>query len=918
MTQAAGLDSRYNVVEMHSAAYAKSDAGKWTRFFTKEGTHPFDEIEWKVVDARIVDPKGNIVFEQKNVEVPAWWGNTTVGIVADKYLRVVHGSKEQSVKQMIKRVAETLRSWAETQLYFNTTQDANTFEDELCYVLLHQYGAFNSPVWFNIGVPGRKQVASACFISGVKDTLDDIMDFQKSEVKIFAGGSGSGANLSDLRSSYEKLSSGSYTSGPMSWMKGLDKYADAMKSGGSTRNAAKMIVMDMNHPDVLETRDGRPGFIRCKAASEKIVHDLAKLGYSVAYDDPNSVYKLVPYQNANHSVSITNKFMQAVEMDGDWVTVERTTGKTVRTYRARDLWREISDAAWTCGDPGIQFTDTINEWHTTPKAGRIKSSNPCSEFLNVDNTACNLAAINLTKFFDGHRLVFDKLAHVVRVLVTAQNAIINSAEYPTKIIKENSVNLRPIGLNYGNLGSLIMKLGYGYDSDEGRAVAARTASLMTGLAYLTSAKLASKVGPFPAFNENRDDMFSVIQKHVAADANICNRWGLEKDPLGAENQSAFVWKEVLDLGKKYGYSVSQATLQAPLGTLSFLMEMDTTGIEPMFSLVSYKSLVGGGTLKLVCSAVKDALLNLGYSETEAVSICKYVEDFDSIEDAPGFNSAHLPVFDGSMSSGKSERCLTPMAHVKMLAAIQPLITCAISKTVNLPETSTVDEISDIYMEAWKLGVKCIALYRDKCKMSQPLASKLESVPVSNTQPKELRRRLPPDVFGHRHRFTIGGSKGYLMMNEYPDGTLGEVFLKLGKTGSTVAGLIDGFTQLLSLALQYGVPLDKMIRSFVHTKFDPAGYTDNPNIRFTDSLYDYLFKILDTRYYDGSNSGLLNQATLHSELEDGHKEEVSFALPPPPFPTTNMSAPVCSSCGSITRRVGTCYMCLTCGTSTGCS
>lgn len=916
MTQAAGVDTRYNVVEMHSAIYAKSDAGKWVRFFTKEGVHPFDEILWKTVDARIVDPKGNVVFEQKNVEVPAWWGNTTVGIVADKYLRVIHGSKERSVKQMIKRVAETLRSWAEKQSYFNTVQDADVYEDELCYVLLHQYGAFNSPVWFNIGVPGRKQVASACFISGVKDTLDDIMDFQKSEVKIFAGGSGSGANLSDLRSSYERLSSGSFTSGPLSWMKGLDKYADAMKSGGSTRNAAKMIVMDMDHPDVLETRDGRPGFIRCKAASEKIVHDLAMLGYSVAYDDPNSVYKLVPYQNANHSVSVTDEFMRAVETDKNWVTVERTTGKTVKTYKAKDLWHEISEAAWTCGDPGIQFTDTINEWHTTPKAGRIKSSNPCSEFLNVDNTACNLAAINLTKFFDGHRLMFDKLSHVVRVLVTAQNAIIDVAEYPTKPIEKNSHDLRPIGLNYGNLGSLIMKLGYGYDSDEGRAVAARTASLMTGLAYLTSAKLASKTGPFPAFNENRDDMFSVISKHIVADANICNRWGLDKDPLGAdvESQSAAVWREVLDLGKKHGYSVSQATLQAPLGTLSFLMEMDTTGIEPMFSLVSYKSLVGGGTLKLVCSAVKDALINLKYSESEASSICKHIEDFDSIEDAPELNSAHLAVFDGSMPSGKSKRCLAPMAHVKMLAAIQPLITCSISKTVNLPETATVDEISDIYMEAWRLGVKCIALYRDKCKMSQPLASKSESVSPS-TQPGELRRRLPSNVSGHRHRFTIGGSKGYLMMNEYPDGTLGEVFLKLGKTGSTVAGLIDGFTQLLSLALQYGVPLDKMIRSFVHTKFDPAGYTDNPTIRFTDSLYDYLFKVLDTRYYGGVNSGLSDRVSTLPESEE-HSEEVSFALPPPP--TMNMSAPMCSNCGSITRRVGTCHMCLTCGTSTGCS
>jgi len=912
------------VVELRNSPTKEAvEAGRWARFFTKEDVHPFDEIEWKIVDARIVKTDGSIAFEQKNVEVPAWWSQNTVNIVADKYFRVVDGVKERSVRQMIKRVAATMRSWAEDQKYFNTDQDAQVYEDELCHVLLHQYGAFNSPVWFNVGVPGRKQVASACFISSVQDTLEDIMDFQKSEVKIFAGGSGSGANLSNLRSSYEKLSSGSFTSGPMAWMKGLDKYADAMKSGGSTRNAAKIIVMDADHPDVLETRDKRPGFIRCKAAAEKIAHDLAKLGYSVAYDDPNSVYKLVPYQNANHSVSVSDAFMTAVEKDGEWCTVERTGKKTVHTYKARDVWHEISEAAWTCGDPGLQFTDTINDWHTTPKAGRIRSSNPCSEFLNVDNTACNLAAINLTKFFDGRKLVFDRLAHVVRVLATAQNAIIDMAEYPTKIIAENSKKLRPIGLNYGNLGSLIMKLGHGYDSDEGRAVAARMASLMTGLAYLTSAKLASRTAPFPAFDDNREAMFRIMEKHIDADADVCERWNLSRDPLGDDVRlcSAAVWKEVVELGRKHGYSVSQATLQAPLGTLSFLMEMDTTGVEPMFSLVTYKSLVGGGALKLVCSAVKDALINLGYSAEEMSDICKYIEENDCIEGAPWLKTPHVSVFDGAMPSGKSGRYLQPMSHVKMLAAIQPLITCAISKTVNLPESATPEEIASIYMEAWKLGVKCIALYRNKCKLSQPLASKASDTPVPSIlpPPTDKRRHLPPDVDGSRHRFQISGCKGYLIMNEYPDGSLGEVFLKLGKTGSTVGGLIDGFTQLLSLALQYGVPLDKMIRSFVHTKFDPAGYTDNPQVRFTDSLYDYMFKVLDIKYYGGRNSGLENKIT--SMIPEGkdvlESDPVPVSFPPPPV-MMNMSAPMCSNCGGITRRVGTCHMCPTCGTSTGCS
>ena len=913
------------VVELKNTPNKDSvDAGRWVRFFTKEGLHPFDEIEWKIVDAKIVGVDGRVVFEQRNVEVPKWWGVTTIGIVADKYFRVVNGVKECSVKQMIRRVAKALRVWADQQKYFNTDQDAQIYEDELCHILLNQYGAFNSPVWFNIGIPGRKQQASACFISGVKDSLDDIMDFQKSEVMIFAGGSGSGANLSDLRSSYERLSSGAFTSGPISWMKGFDKYADAMKSGGSTRNAAKIMVLDMDHPDILKTRDGRPGFIRCKAAAEKVAHDLAKVGYSVAYDDPNSVYKIVPYQNANHSVSVSDEFMAAVENDGEWSTSERTTGKEVHKYRARDLWHEVAEAAWTCGDPGIQFTDTINNWHTTPKAGRIRSSNPCSEFLNIDNTACNLCAINLTKFFDGNRFVFDRFDHVVRVLVTAQNAIIAMAEYPTQAIAENSKKLRPIGLNYGNLGTLIMKLGRGYDSDEGRAIAARLASLMTGCAYVTAAKLAARTGAFAMWEANRDDMMCVMAKHADANEKICTRWELDHDPLGEDvvSRSAAVWYEAIELGRKYGYSVSQASLQAPLGTLSFLMEMDTTGIEPAFSLVSYKSLVGGGVLKLACASVKDALENLGYSDVEIAEILAYIEANDCIEGAPNLDSDHLLVFDGSMPSGPSGRCLSPMSHVKMLAAIQPLITCAMSKTVNLPESVTIDEIADIYMRAWKLGVKCIALYRDKCKLSQPLVTKSASESLTpSSKPVEKvykRRHLPAEVSGFRHRFSINGFKGYIMMNEYPDGSLGEVFLKLGKTGSTVAGLIDGFTQLLSLALQYGVPLDKMIRSFIHTKFDPAGYTDNPQIRFTDSLYDYLFKLLDIRYYGGQNSGL--EERMASLVPHKGESDEPISIPPVPVPSValNMSAPVCSKCGNIMRRVGTCHACPICGRTTGCS
>lgn len=917
------------VVELRGTGKEASDAGRWVRFFTKDGIHPFDEIKWKTADARITNDKGEVVFEQLDVEVPEWWSLNTVNVVADKYFRIIDGVKERSVKQMILRVAKVMRMWADVQKYFNTDQDAQIYEDELCHALLHQYGAFNSPVWFNVGIPGRRQSASACFISSVDDTLDDIMDFQKSEVKIFAGGSGSGANLSNLRSSWEKLSSGSYTSGPLAWMKGTDKYAEAMKSGGSTRNAAKMTVLDADHPDILETRDGRPGFIRSKAVAEKIVHDLHKIGYSVVFDDPNSAYKIVPFQNANHSVSVSDAFMRAVEEDDDWRTIARTTKEPIKTYRAKDLWNEIAQAAWMCGDPGLQFSDTINKWHTTPSAGRIRSSNPCSEFLNVDNTACNLCALNLTKFFEGRKLDFDKFQHVVRIFVTAQNAMISMADYPTEAISRNSKELRPIGLNYGNLGALIMKLGYGYDSNEGRAVAARMASLMTGCAYVTSAKLAARIGAFPAFDANRDSMLDVIGMHAEADQDICRRWKLKRDPLGHDvvATNARIWSEAIDLGDEYGYSVSQATLQAPLGTLSFLMETDTTGVEPAFSLVSYKSLVGGGSLKLACSSLRDSLANLGYAKDDVDAICEYVKEHDFIEGAPGFDSAHLLVFDGAMPSGPSQRCLSPMAHVEMLAAIQPLISCAISKTVNLPESVTPEEIANIYMKAWKLGVKCIALYRDHCKLSQPLSSKAapSSIPVPDSV--DRRRHLPANINGRRHRFVINDFKGYVKMFEYPDGTLGEVFLKLGKTGSTIAGLIDGFTQLLSLALQYGVPLDKMIRSFIYTKFDPSGYTDNPQIRFTDSLYDYLFKVLDIQYYGGVNSGLehrLNSLVSPADVESESDSDVR--LPPPPEVPKNLmvdtrvssDTPLCSRCGSATQRNGTCYMCRKCGGTTGCS
>jgi ribonucleoside-diphosphate reductase alpha chain len=882
------------------------EAGTWGSIFTASGLHPFDTIKWKRCDASIKSSKGVVVFEQNDIEVPEFWNQTTINIVADKYFRVIDGVRENSVKQMFSRVARQLRTWGEAQNFFQTELDASTYELELLFALVHQYGAFNSPVWFNLGVPGRRQAASACFISSVDDSLESIFEFQKSESTIFAGGSGSGANLSKIRSSYEKLSSGSYTSGPLSWMRGLDQYAMAMKSGGSTRNAAKMVVLDMDHPDILETKDGRPGFIRSKAVEEKLAHDMVDAGYSAAYDDPNGAYKRVMYQNANHSVSISDEFMEAVENDGNWSTKSRKDGSVVSTYKAREVWDEIAKAAWICGDPGVQFTDTINSWHTTPNAGRINASNPCSEFLHVDDTACNLAAINLTKFFDDGEFKYDRFAQAVRVFSTSQMIIVDKADYPTAAIEKNSKLLRPIGLNYGDLGALIMEMGYSYDSDEGRNIAARLASLMTGLGYLNSAKIAARLGAFPLYQDNREAMLDIMKRHQKADKKVKKAF--------ASDEAAKVWKEVVDLGAEHGFYTSQMSLQAPLGTISFLMGMNTTGIEPAFSLVSYKSMVGGGFMKLTNSSVPNALRSLGYSEATIKSICEHIEKTDSIEGAPGFKHTDIPVFDCAMPSGPSGRYLSPLAHIKMMAAIQPLITCAQSKTVNMPNTATPQDIADVYYQSWKLGIKCVALYRDGCKASQPLSAKKEEkkeassdLPLVSTPNRE---KLPDDIKATRHKFTIDGFSGYITVGEYADGRPGEVFLKLGKPGSTISGLINGYTQLLSLALQYGIPLPKLIESFIDTKFEPAGMTSNKQIRFTKSLYDYLFKYLDIKYFKGEHSGLGERLGLVDKEEVAsttHKEPAKKVMGPP-----------CTKCGGLTQRAGACWICGTCGTSSGCS
>jgi ribonucleoside-diphosphate reductase alpha chain len=881
-------------------------AGTWSRHFTVEGVHPFDSVRWKTVDARIVGGDGSVKFEQLGIEVPEWWTENSSNIVADKYFRMINGVRENSVKQIFTRVAQSLRAWATRQNFFETEKDAEIYEHELLHCLIHQLGAFNSPVWFNLGVPGRAQTVSACFISGVEDSLEDIMRYQTAELTIFRSGSGSGANLSAIRSSYERLSSGAYVCGPIGWMEGLDKNAKSMKSGGTTRNAAKMVVLNMDHPDIMETKDGRPGFIPCKSVEEKRAHALIEAGYPSGYDDPNSAYKNVNFQNANHSVSVPDSFMRAVEQDAEWTTFARTTGKPVGTYRARDVWKKVAESAWICGDPGVQFSDSINSWHTTPAYGRINASNPCSEFLCSDNTACNLCALNLLKFWDGKSFDYVSFGHAVRVFSTAQMAIVDMAEYPTEEIAKNSRNIRPIGTNYGNLGALLMRMGLPYDSDEGRAVAARLASHMTGTVYKTGAQLAARLGAFPAYANDRDNMLAVMARHQVEDDRI------GKSPAGGKDATRQLWADVLRLGGEHGFYNSQATVQAPLGTISYLMGMDTTGIEPTFSLVSYKSLVGGGSMKMVNRSVRPSLEALGYSAADVDAICAHVEALSTVEGAPGFRPEHAPVFDAASAAGPSGRCLSPMGHLKMMAAIQPLITCAQSKTVNLPNSATVEDIMDIYTACWKLGIKCVALYRDGCKMSQPLSTKKEESSSLAQAPIErgIRNVMPKDVTGSRHKFDIAGHKGYITMNNYPDGTLGEVFMKLGRSGSTMSGLLNSFTQLLSISLQYGVPVEKIVGSFAHTKFEPAGMTDNPQIRFADSLIDYLAKLLDQRYSSGELTG-----GSRFSLEKG--DSVPPAAPSSGRQTTT-DAPPCTNCGGITFRNGSCHLCQTCGTSSGCS
>ncbi|NUN51663.1 MAG: vitamin B12-dependent ribonucleotide reductase, partial [Planctomycetaceae bacterium] len=829
-------------------------AGKlrFTRTFSQADVHPFDALRWDLRTAAITSESGKVIFEQKDVEVPSSWSQLATNVVVSKYFRGAVGqeNRERSVKQLVGRVVDTITGWARDYGYFETEEDLKAFSDDLCHLLVNQYLAFNSPVWFNVGIEKKPQ-CSACFINSVDDTLESILELAKTEGKLFKYGSGAGSNLSKLRSSREMLSTGGKPSGPVSFMRGYDAFANVIKSGGKTRRAAKMQILDCDHPDVEE-------FIWCKSREEKKAHALIDAGYDGAVN--GEAYQSVFFQNSNLSVRVTDEFMQAVENDALWHFTARTSGQPLGEIRARDLFKQICEAAWHCGDPGLQYDDTINRWHTCKATDRIYASNPCSEYVFLDDTACNLASLNLMKFRreDGS---FDvpSFRAACRVSIIAQEVLVDAASYPTPRIGEMSHRYRTLGLGYANLGALLMAHGVPYDSDEGRAYAGAVTAIMTGEAYRASAEVAAAMGPFPGYADNAEAMLGVIAMHRDA------AWGLAQAAAPADlvDAARSVWDEALDLGRESGYRNAQVTVLAPTGTIAFMMDCDTTGVEPDIALVKYKKLVGGGVLKIVNRTVPLALEQLGYAPAQIAEIIEHIDRTETIEGAPGLRDEHLAVFDCAFRARNGVRSIVAEGHVRMMAAAQPFLSGAISKTVNLPPDATVEEIGRIYMEGWKLGLKAVAIYRDGCKRIQPLSTsrdekatsqkKVEAkapapAPAAPAAPaKPARRRLPDERHAITHKFSIGGHDGYVTIGEYDDGAPGEIFVVMAKEGSTVSGLMDTVATLTSIALQYGVPADVLVNKFSHTRFEPSGMTTHPDIRFAKSPVDYIFRYLGIKY-----------------------------------------------------------------------
>jgi len=995
----------------------KAPGLSFRRFFTKPGVSPYDELEWDLRLAQITDAQGNVIFEQKDVEVPKDWSMTATNIVASKYLHGKIGTpeRESGVRALVTRVAETIRDWGYAQGYFKTAEDSATFHDELVHILVRQYAAFNSPVWFNVGCdriepnsdarnwhwnPQTQQVefgvtgyskpqCSACFINSVKDSLDSILTLAKTEGMLFKWGSGTGSNLSPLRSSTEGLSGGGTASGPLSFMKGFDAFAGVIKSGGKTRRAAKMVILNVDHPDIVD-------FIECKQKEEAKAHALVAQGYDGSHPDSDA-YSSIFFQNANNSVRVTDDFMYAVVRDTDFSTKKVQDGSVMNTYKAKELMRKIAEATWHCGDPGMQYDTTTNRWHTSKNTARINASNPCSEYMFLDDSACNLASLNLLKFAPNGTFDVEAYRHAVDVLITAQEILVDNAGYPTESIMRNSHDYRPLGLGYANLGALLMAAGLPYDSDAGRDYAACVTAIMCGQAYLQSSKIAEQCQPLtpatetvttrlgmtrggtsdmgtgrvgtdafvrpapqtmpggacPGWYINREPFLDVIRMHRASVNNI----NKNNVPNALYESSKQCWDEALSHGEKHGYRNSQVTVLAPTGTIGFMMDCDTTGVEPDLALVKYKKLVGGGMIKIVNQTVPTALFKLGYDHDQTNAIVSYIDATGTIEGAPGVKDEHLAVFDCSFKPAKGTRSIAYMGHLRMMAAAQPFISGAISKTVNLPENATVEDIMEAYLQAWKLGLKAVAVYRDGCKKSQPLSaagtktansSKDDPRPGAaapqednlNAPPRAVRHKLQEERASITHKFKVGDHEGYITVGLYPNEEPGELFITMAKEGSTVSGLVDSFALAVSIALQHGVPLKLLCEKFAHTRFEPSGWSGNADIGYAKSIMDYIFRWLQMRFLTGQQQMLFENlrirpsAASHQLPEGG---EMNGSMGPRPTtsdqrPTTGSvhaadalagiidlgDAPTCSFCGSIMTRNGSCYRCGSCGSTSGCS
>jgi ribonucleoside-diphosphate reductase alpha chain len=932
------------------------------RYFTKAGVDVYDTCEWETRNAAISSESGGMVFEQKEVEMPKFWSQMATNVVVSKYFRghLNTPDRETSVRQLIGRVVRTITQWGREGGYFATEADGDTFRDELTHILLYQMAAFNSPVWFNVGIEEKPQ-CSACFINSVNDTMDSILGLAKTEGMLFKYGSGTGSNLSSIRSSRELLAGGGTASGPVSFMKGYDSFAGVIKSGGKTRRAAKMVILNADHPDVVD-------FIECKETEERKAWALIEAGYDGAFNAPGGAYDSVHFQNANHSVRVTDEFMRAYEKDGDWHTRAVTDPtRIMATYKARDLMKRMAQSAWVCGDPGMQFDSTVNDWHPCPNTARINASNPCSEYMFLDDSACNLASLNLMKFYS-ETAGFDVEAYraALRVVITAQEIVVDFASYPTPAIEKNSHAFRPLGIGYANLGALLMARGVSYDSEEGRHYAAAITSILSGESYAQSARIAEKLGAFAGYAANEEPFLRVIDKHRRS----AYRLDVRSLPADLADAACKVWDEAYALGQQHGYRNAQISVLAPTGTIAFMMDCDTTGIEPDIALVKYKKLVGGGMLKIVNNTVPVSLKRLGYDAKQVQEIVEYINENDTIEGAPHLIEQHLTVFDCAFKPSNGTRSIHYLGHLKMMGAVQPFISGAISKTINMPPTATAEEIEAAYYEAWKLGLKAVAVYRDGCKRSQPLSTGNEKKQVLEQlgiTPAAVRRKLPDERESITHKFSIGGHEGYITVGKYEDNSPGEIFITMAKEGSTISGLMDSFATMTSLALQHGVPLQLLVDKFTHTRFEPSGFTKNPEIPMTKSIMDYIFKWLAIKFLSRESqehAGVILREDAATSTTPAPKvasnvstptasdlsfiEKMTTAAPLPTAIATSSTeakvvgfvtapknadganppkhgtflyqqdAPSCSDCGEIMVRNGACYKCLNCGSTSGCS